>query len=268
MQGNAQKVMTYYDKMAISCQPECIGAYPFGNGGRSEILYQHFFEFRHLKDLVTLSQNMTVLELGCGGGRWALSIAPLVRKYIAFDFSRASLESATKRAKQKKLDNIEFRYSSLQAFNPQEDYDLVYFSGVTQYVQDDELRQILSKLIPHMKPSTVIIDRSTISLKNRIVRDDKEYFSIYRTESELMDIFKSVGLESTYKNRSYRFMRFSRIINLPVVSEILPKSISISQPLSFYILYGLVFIADAIHPIVIENGDYDHKFFVFSNESK
>lgn len=269
MSNNSQTIKSYWDKRVGSKPPEYIGTSPQGGCGISEVYYRLYFEPRHLKKLINFSKDMTVLELGCGGGRWALSIAPLVKKYIAVDFSRPTLDIAIKQAKQKKLNNIEFRESSIQEFIPQEDYDLIYFSGVIQYVTDSEVEKILSNLLPHTKSDTIILDRSTISLENRVVTDTERYFSIYRTESELINLFKGSGLRLTNKSRSYRFMRFPKIFKLPVVREKLPKLILIAKPLSFHVFYALNYIADTIYPIRQRTSLrgrvfwYDHCFFVF-----
>lgn len=262
MSNKAQIIEEYFDRKA-AYQPEFAGTYPLGDCGYSEILYRHYFEFQHLQNLVSLSKEMTVLELGCGGGRWALSIAPLVKKYIAVDFSRQSLEIAMNRASVKKISNIEFICSSIQEFIPHDNYDLIYFSGVTQYIEDDEIVEILNKLSLCSKPNTVIIDRSTISLGERITKSENNYFSIYRTAPELIDTFRRAGWIFTYRNRSYRFMRFSNIVNLPIINSALPKLILMTQPFSFHIIYILVCLADKTSPAIFEENKFDHCFFVF-----
>lgn len=55
-----------------------------------------------------LRPDMTVLEVGPGGGKWTVRIAPLVRKVIVLDVAQAMLDRTRARCEALGLDNVEY----------------------------------------------------------------------------------------------------------------------------------------------------------------
>ncbi|TDQ59004.1 methyltransferase family protein [Mesocricetibacter intestinalis] len=52
------------------------------------------------------SRNDSLLDVGCGGGAIALSLAPQVKQVYALDYSRAMLDLLTQRAKALNIENV------------------------------------------------------------------------------------------------------------------------------------------------------------------
>lgn len=242
--------------------------YPMGGGGEVEAPYRIFFEARHFKRMVRLARTMTMLELGCGNGRWAVVLAPLVKCYTAVDFSRPALEAARNSICEAGLTNVELREQSVLDFRGERDYDVVYFGGVTQYLQDSEIHRVLDQIAGCTKKDSVIVDRSTVNYKHREIREMEHYCSIYRTPAEIEHIFSQHGFQKTYQKRSYRFMRGAR--HLPCLERFIhwrswniPRLVRLTSPLSLYLIFGVSWAADVIRPIRWQGGDRSHDFFVF-----
>jgi len=241
-----------------------------GGGGLEEILYRGYFEAQHLKRIARFKHTMNVLELGCGNGRWALTLAPLVKHYTAVDFSRPALDIARQNISKAGLLNVDVREQSIVGFQGDRLYDVIYFGGVTQYLQDPEILQILGHLAPWMKPCTIIVDRSTICYQQRQINEEGPYISIYRTPRELEHLFFSHGFRKIYQRRSYRFLRsglIGRVKNL-CPSRFRDWSVIVRRgaPLSFYMLLWITWAEDLLRPVPWAGGERSHDFFVFSKE--
>ncbi|HXE95478.1 MAG TPA: class I SAM-dependent methyltransferase [Dongiaceae bacterium] len=243
--------------------PEIVGVYGMGGGGACEAPYRHFFEFRHLERIVSLHRDMTVLELGCGNGRWAFSFAPHVKKYVGVDISPAMLSYARTKAEDMKLDNVTFIECPLTEFTCTDKFDLIYFSGVSQYVEDCDMEKVLSNLVPAMSERAIILDRSTANLFSREVSITDSYFSIYRTPDEINDLMKSIGYQLVYRKRSYRFLRMPPFLNRPGINAAVASFITHCQPYSFYLMLAFSAFLDAIRPIPFEGGQRTHDFLLF-----
>jgi SAM-dependent methyltransferase len=242
---------------------ELIGCYPMGGGGVLEAPYRHFFELKHLRKVINFQKNMNVLELGCGNGRWIVSLAPLVKNYTAVDFSEPALAIAKERVQEAGISNVEFYEQQILSFKSEKKYHIIYFSGVTQYLQDDEIKTVLANLVTCISAETIIVDRSTINYSCREILNKEGYFSIFRIPTELYSIFENIGFKIAHQKRSYLFLRCGRFLNRKPFRKTLPLLCKLFSPLSYYFLFIFSWCADYIYPIPFEGGNRSHDFMVF-----
>ncbi len=257
-----EKTASYWNSVD-NMPSELVGVFPMGRCGIVEVFYRHFFEVRHVKQQVRFHKEMHVLELGCGTGRWALSLSPLVKSYVGVDFSRSSLATAERNVSRAGLDNVQFHCRSITTFTESRPLDVIFFSGVTQYLQDDEISAILDNLSPCMQDSTILIDRSTVNYKKRENFQQQDYFAIFRTPAEIQNLFASHAFQLRYSKRSYRFLRGRSILQARRYRKMIIRAVQLTRPVSYFALLFLSFIADVIHPIPFEGGDRSHDFFIF-----
>lgn len=242
------------------------GVYPMGGGGKLEVLYRHFFETKHFFNIVKLDKNTRILELGSGNGRWALAFSSRVASYVGVDFSKNLINYARKEIVKRKIRNVKFVLSPIEKLKIAGCFDIIYFSGVAQYLKDKDLLKVIKKLKVNLSPDGVIVDRSTINLfKTEIVNENK-YFSIYRTAQDLTRLFKFAGYKNIYQKRSYRFLRGYKILNNQLSSDRVIKIVISLSPYSFYLLYIMTVISDFLFPIAFENGERSHDLFLFKKK--
>jgi SAM-dependent methyltransferase len=243
-------------------RPELMGVSAIGGCGLAEVLYRHFEELRHLRRIVSFDRQKTVLELGSGNGRWAISLAPLVNHYTAVDFSQQMLDIARRRAENLKLDNITFYRATAQDYTPPIPFDIVYLSGISQYLHDADLKALLARLSQSLRPSAVLIDRSTIHRRRRQLTTNPDYFCIYRTAVELEQIFEEAGFILHYRRPSYRFLNVPGIMGRLLSCRQSSNLIGLTAPLSFHLLRMLAWLSERICGPSGEMVDFSHDFFV------
>ncbi|MBF0117640.1 MAG: class I SAM-dependent methyltransferase [Desulfobacterales bacterium] len=241
-----------------------LNIYGMGGGGEIEAPYRQYFELRHLKKIVKFKKNMKILDLGVGNGRWAISIAPLVKQYTGVDFSRKGLDIAQQNIDRMGLQNIKLHEYSITDYSDDELYDVIYLGGVSQFLEDDEIKKMLANLKPCLKPETVIIDRSTVNYKKREIFKKPNYYAIFRTPDELRCLYGSIGFDLDYQKRSYRFLRGARLIRrLKPLNNYLSLFILTFYPFSLFIMLWFSCFADILLPKPFEGGDRSHDFFLF-----
>lgn len=265
-------VTNYWNSAQID--PETDGVAPMGCCGKVEIYYRNYFESKHLKRIIEC-KNKTLLEIGCGAGRWALNLHRNLQQYDGIDLSKPSIEVAKQLMQLKNITNCNFYYCDVNNFNPEIKYDIIYFGGVTQYIKADDLVRLINMLKRWLKPNGIIIDRSTISLESETkINNNSNYFAIYRTANELKNIFIQSGFKPVYQKRSYRFLRLGRIQKFMNYSKII-KLVRSTSPVSYEMMYFFTYIKDFLKPKDYKeyiNGSihrYSHDFIIFSsNEQK
>lgn len=265
------KIKSYFDDQLS--KPEFVGIWPMGTGSLVEIPYRHYWELRHLLKILPKNQNLKILELGCGAGRWAFSLTKIVSKYVGVDLSERQINYARQKSKKDCLSNCTFIEADITKpilLNGQE-FDVIYFGGVLQYLNDDQIQTLLLQCKPWLTKSGVIIDRSTIVTKReRYVRDDENYFCIYRTPMEYEKIFEMSGFCQTYNARTYRYLRFPYFWNLKPISELTKRGFGIASWLTFRMMLLVSIIGDLLCGNAGREGDgifYSHNYFVFRKQT-
>lgn len=252
----------YWDSQG-AVPPQMLGVHGMGGGGLAEVLYRHYFESKHLRRVIPFEKTTRVLELGCGNGRWALALGPRVAQYVGVDFSKCALDRARSEIARMRLDNVVLHEVPILDFHPVGQFDVIYFSGVSQYLEDADLLQILRNLSQSILDSTILVDRSTINDERREVIHTPDYYSIFRTPGELETLYASGGFRLLYRKRSYRFLRLTRPLNNPWAGAAAAWLVSLFQPLSYYLMWSYSLCADLLHPIPFEGGHRSHDFLIF-----
>lgn len=211
------------------------GAPPLGNGEQTEAPYRIHEEARTFCKLAKLGSKDTILELGCGSGRWAVSLAPLVGHYTGVDFSRQLLNIAQANCKSVGIENVEFIESSVENFHATRTFSIIYLSGLTQYLEDNAVHALISRASNWLVDGGMIIDRSTFGRTQRSTINTDSYFSIYRTTGELDTLFKDTSMELQCRRESYAYFcfskRISRFLRKPFISSFLFKNRKWCYPL-------------------------------------
>jgi ubiquinone/menaquinone biosynthesis C-methylase UbiE len=221
---------------------------------------------------VGLEPHYTVLDYGCGVGRWTLWFARQVHRVVGVDISPKMVEAARQAADAAAIRNVE--HHAIDGIPlPFEDgaFDLVNAVWVLRYItDDDELARTVHDLCRIVRPGGHVTFIEMIARRQPELREHEGEFSgptVYRRWEEYRSLFEACGMtmkESTVSSASplywpYALVRKNmRRWNFPnLVSPAAPAIISASlagEPLTA----GLMrFLADR-HLIYCQ-----HRFFCF-----
>jgi ubiquinone/menaquinone biosynthesis C-methylase UbiE len=117
---------------------------------RAEDLRSDFEAYFRVFPKEFLRQDRVGLDIGCGSGRWAKFVAPLVGKLICVDASAQALDVA--RRNLAALENVEFVHASVSALPlPEGAVDFAFSLGVLHHVPDTAagIRDSVRVLKPH-----------------------------------------------------------------------------------------------------------------------
>ncbi len=252
-----------------------LGVRPVGTGDILEIPYRHYWELRKVKKLLPARRPLRILELGCGSGRFAISLASVASKVTAVDFSQVQLDVGIQDCRNAGISNVEFINASVTDYVPEtgEIFDVIYFAGVLQYLSDEEVEEILNRLRNFISPSTVIIERGTI-VKNteRFISESDSYFSIFRTSEEMIGLFAKAGFTGREIGPSYQYLRFQKLWRNGIVRRGTRLMIRICPGLAYRGMALLSWFRDLFcgkgSRLPERNGWAIHSFFVFKPKEK
>lgn len=191
------------------------------DGRKFEAIYRVEAEQARFLTIFTPTANSRVLEVGSGGGRWGFFLAPHVARYTGLDISPKMISIARDECARRKLTNAQFECLNLLDYQSDEKFDLIFFSGVLQYMDDETVSAVLDKAAGLLEPDGSFISRDSVQLEKRVVKTG-DYPVIYRTPEEYRELFNEAGFVRIFMDLSYPAKRFtniaSRIFNLPGIS--------------------------------------------------
>ena len=194
---NSDKVKTFFNERSNKNFENDLSIVLFQDEENSK--QRHIEEQKALFENVDLT-NKKVLEIGCGIGRWAEPLHDKCDSYLGLDFSEDLVEIANNSYD---FDNCKFQVMSATDIDVDEllidaPFDVVIFSGVLLYINDDDLEIIINKINEICSEDKEIFVMEPIScIETRLTLKDfysegleSDYNAIYRTEPEYVDFFK------------------------------------------------------------------------------
>ncbi len=152
-----------------------------------------------LSGFLSDKQKISVLDLGCGIGRWASNLYSQISMYIGLDFTKKYIDFAKKH-----FSNENYIFFNCSVINPHPDifkyrYDLVIINGLCVYLNDKDIEYVFEYVNSLLKFDGVLYCRETVStIGQRITL--KEFFSqelqavynaVYRIPDEYLYFFRS-----------------------------------------------------------------------------
>ena len=217
------KNIAFWDENARSSRPEA-GMFAGMLAGKTEFdaRYRCDSEQEHFLRIFTPTTDMRILEVGSGGGRWGFWLSDKVSSYVGIDISPEMVRSAENERIRREISNVRFECISLGDFIDDQKFDLVYFSVVLQFMDDDVIRSCIEKADSMLGGDTkIIISRDSVRAVQR-TETIGDYPAIFRTDAEYVELFRSAGYFLEYSRQAYLPKRFtgvaSRLYKLPYVS--------------------------------------------------
>lgn len=105
---------------------------------------------------VTNPEDLTVIDLGCGTGAFAIHAAKHFKKIIAVDVSPETLTIADAKAEARDIHNIEFINSGFLQFQPTEPVDVIHTKWTLHHIPDYWKQAALLNMNRMLKPGGVL----------------------------------------------------------------------------------------------------------------
>ena len=198
---NSEKVKDFFNKRASKDSEGLYSIVLFQDKENSE--QRHEDEKKIFYENIDVS-GKSVLEIGCGVGRWAEALHGKCDSYLGSDFSEELLEIA--KESYKEFDDCNFQLMSATDIKVDEliikpPFDVVIFSGFLMYINDDDINIIMDEVNQITADDKKVFAMEPIShMDSRLTLKDfysegleSDYSAIYRTESEYVEFFEKLN---------------------------------------------------------------------------
>lgn len=224
--------------------------------------YRHACEWSRFRRMVPLAPTWRVAELGAGNGRWLETLAPLVKECVGIDYSRPMLDLAAERLAAASIHNCRLVHGSITSDLLEGKFDLVYFSGCLQYLDDTDAREAVRLAMRHLAPGGWLVDRTTISLLARVQGSREQRYSLYRTLDDHLDLFRGTNLALVARRKSYAWLWLPAILRRSPFDRWTNWCLRTFAPLSHALASAASRLHTRFRPSQHEL-EYSHDFFVF-----
>ena len=155
--------------------------------------------------LVSGRGAVRVLDVGCGTGRWAMTLADDAATYLGLDFCPEFLDEArTATGALARPERFSFVHADLSKGLPDAvvpgAFDTVIMAGVLLYLNDDDALRVLRQLGERLAPGGRIYLREPLGLTARLTLESHfsqdlgaEYSSVYRGCDEFGALLQSAA---------------------------------------------------------------------------
>ena len=166
-----------------------------------------WFRFRGESDAVEeaikdLRSSISVLDFGSGVGVWTEYFAQRFANVVSVEAS-PTLYAALKDRCSRYSNVVTFGGDAL-SFKPKGKLGLVFLGGLLMYLNERDVRVLLSKLVPCLEPDAIVLCReSTIRHGTKTLQGN--YQVVYRSVQTYQDIFRDAGFDvvSVEANAAY-----------------------------------------------------------------
>jgi len=176
-------------------------------------------------------KNKDILDLGCGTGRYAISLAKK-NNVTALDFSKEMLKIAKNKAKKQKV-KINFKQGDIVKYKPKQKYDIILSMLVQDHIKDIKpLINVIGKaskigtelFITNMHPyhtyKAVVLNNSRGQIRftqttNQYYHPLEEYLKLLGKKGFILVGYKDIIFEGKYK-KIKKFEYLHSMLHRPV----------------------------------------------------
>ena len=170
------------------------------------------YEKQFILPKLKLTKEKVILDIGCGIGRWAEAVVGQCKEYYGVDFSSEMIAVAKENIKK---ENCHFYTMSLAdaLSDPKitaRKYDIVLMTGVSMYINEEELIKCYHGLKRLAKRDTLFYFEESVGKKERLTlnhiwsEDLKDYYgAIYRTREEYKSLIRECMKEAEFIEEGY-----------------------------------------------------------------
>ena len=185
-------------------------------------------EEKYLKEFFGKVKDKDILDLGCGTGRHAITLAKKGAKVTAIDFTNAMIKRAKDKAKKARLD-IDFEKADITKYSSKKKFDLIISMLVQDHIQNlNSCINVINKasklgtevVISNIHPNIIFHDlkkgRGLGWLiegykTNQYYHPIEEYVDLFYKKGFILKKIKNIFYEKKYQKKKFaKFFRFEK----------------------------------------------------------
>jgi SAM-dependent methyltransferase len=143
-----------------------------------------------------------VFEPGCSVGELTWRLAERCGQVVAMDISETAVKKARERCRE--FSNVDFRVGGLPHQMPDGEFDLIVFSEIGYYFEEDSLHDLGNMLVRRVRTSGTLLAAHWLgSSKDHLLGGDRVH--------EILNGLSALRLERSERHAGFRLDRWMRV---------------------------------------------------------
>lgn len=206
-------VKSFFDNRVKKKLPYLINYTNYQDSHPELALERDKYEKDRVMPFLNLQAESSVLDIGCGVGRWGNHLLKILSNqgmYVGVDYSGNILKLAKEHFR--KIQNFYFYESSFQDILvnlpekiKQDKFDIILINGVMTYINDTDLDQCMGNLKELIAVNGKICIKESVGLQDRLTLNkiyseelESQYSAIYRGVEEYNILFRDAFSADKY----------------------------------------------------------------------
>ena len=155
-----------------------------------------------------LEKTGSLLELGCGAGRWTCTLAQRVESVDAYDYCEGLVNIARRNTEDAGIQNVRLHNAAVEDIEVDKVYDAVVSIALLHYLDERQFLATMRLIKAATRPGGHVLFRETFGVHRRFELHgfhsevlDAEYHAVYRTHEqvtqEMGSAFELIRCETT-----------------------------------------------------------------------
>ncbi|GJE13884.1 methyltransferase domain-containing protein [Methylobacterium longum] len=148
--------------------------------------------------LPLIETTWSILDIGCGNGRFTLLMAACANSVRGFDLSRKLVDQARAEAARRGIANARFDQRDLSEYRDEDVYEMVSCMGVVStLIEDERFDALLGILRGAVRQQGLLVLKDTVAVgANDVFVSTAEYTSLYRAEAKYLGALAACGFDA------------------------------------------------------------------------
>lgn len=216
----------------------------YNNSYVNKLSKQTIFKNTRLLKYIKFEKSDSVVDFGCGDGRFALLIHDQINNYTGVDFSKFFIEAAINNLQHSNINNVRFICEDIISFcqkNPNT-FNKAFALDFTEHIYDEDLIEIISAVKGSLTKNGILYvhtpngDYILEKLKKwGIMKQLPEHIAV-RNDEDNVEIFRKAGFDQitvkfiSHYERILKLFHFLSVI--PIIGKFFKARIFISTQIS------------------------------------
>jgi|SRR3989344_1567907 len=194
---------------------------------------RHRVEIARLQKILSSAPKGSLLDLGCGSGRNSLDLAKYYKKVVAVDFAKNQIKQLKSESSIQGVRNITAICMDILKLKLHDKFDVVFLSGVTQYLSVADLSKILNLIRKCSKKNTLVVSRDTLNLGPTCFNKSSKVGAIYRSRESFTLLLNKKGFINKGFVSAYFFIydSFFKRLGLKRLPDIFLRPLLLLEPI-------------------------------------
>jgi 2-polyprenyl-3-methyl-5-hydroxy-6-metoxy-1,4-benzoquinol methylase len=171
--------------------------------------FEYLCYIMHAKEIIDPLNASSLLDVGCGTGRFISLLSPEIKRILGVDLSPKAILFAKAFFNNNREGNIEFLESDVSNIN--EEFDVVTAIEVLEHVPDQDVHCFLKTLEERVKPNGYILI-SVPTVNYRLIEKHYRHYNISLLEQQVNEATNSLKVIKV--DYVYRETKATRLYNL------------------------------------------------------